>query len=76
MTTIDRNGGPHPDDLLSQYALDTLSEAEAPGLEAHLELCHACRDEVASLRETAAWLSGYVEVQMPPPDLQSSLMAA
>lgn len=76
MTTVEPNGGSHPEDLLSSYALDTLSGEETLGVEAHLDLCPACRDEVASLRETTAWLSRSAAAQIPPPGIQSRLMSA
>jgi len=76
MRMVDPYGDSHPEDLLSPYALDTLSEEEALGVEVHLESCQACREEAASLRETAAWLSASVAAQVPPPALQSRLMAS
>ena len=76
MTTADPIGGPHPEDLLIPYALDTLSEDGALEVEAHLDGCLTCQTEVASLREATAWLSGSVAARTPPADLLPRLMAA
>ena len=76
MTTVDPIGGPHPEDLLIPYALDTLSEEGTLEVEAHLDGCPACRAEVASFLDATAWLSGSVATHAPPADLQPRLMAA
>jgi len=76
MRMVDPYEGSHPEDLLSPYALDTLSEGGSLGIEAHLELCRSCSEEIASLRETAARLIASVAAQVPPPDLRSRLIAS
>lgn len=73
---IDPPGGPHPEDLLASYALDTLPEGDALQVESHLAVCSICRTEVAQLLRTTAFLSHAVEPQTPPPGLESRLMAA
>jgi len=50
--------------LSGAYALDALSEAERAEFEQHLATCAACRDEVDSLRATAARLA---ETSATPP---------
>jgi len=75
-TTNDPIGGPHPEDLLASYALDTLPEGDALQVESHLEVCTLCREEVALLLGTTVFLSHAVERQTPPPGLESRLMEA
>jgi len=50
--------------LSGAYALDALSEAERAEFDQHLATCAACRDEVDSLRATAARLA---ETSATPP---------
>jgi hypothetical protein len=44
-------------DLLAVYALDAVDPDEARRVEAHLAVCPRCRAEVATHRETAAYLA-------------------
>ena len=74
--TNDPVGGPHPEDLLASYALDTLPEGDALQVESHLDVCTLCRQEVADLLGTTVFLSQAVEQQTPPPGLGSRLMEA
>ena len=69
-------GGPHPEDLLSGFALDALEEDEASLVEAHLEDCQQCRVSVAEMHQAAGLLSRTVSVQNPPAYLQARLMQA
>jgi anti-sigma factor RsiW len=39
----------HPEELLPDYALGVLSPEEAAEIEAHLEACAACREELGQL---------------------------
>lgn len=75
-TTNDPMGGPHPEDLLASYALDTLPEADALQVESHLDDCTLCREEVAQFLGTTVFLSQAVERQTPPARLESRLMGA
>lgn len=52
------------EELLGAYALDAVEPGEAAAVEAHLEHCARCRDEVASHREVAAFLA-YVGAKAP-----------
>jgi anti-sigma factor RsiW len=75
---------PGPDELLPDdtvhlltgaYAADALdSEAERVAFEAHLARCPECREEVRSLRETAAALAAQV-AQPPPAELRRRVLA-
>lgn len=73
-TSNDPLGGPHPEDLLAPYALDSLPEGETLQVESHLESCSHCREEVAQLLRATALLSQAVDRQPPPAGLESRLM--
>ena len=75
-TTNDPVGRPHPEDLLTPYALDTLTDGEILQVESHLDVCSLCREEVAHLLQTTTLLSEAVGRQVPPSRLESRLMAA
>ncbi len=53
---------------LSEYVDGTLEQTKRDQLEAHIETCAACRDDVTSLRQTLALLNE-IESVPPPPDL-------
>ena len=56
-----------PHALVAAYALDALDSSEEREFEEHLAACEPCRDELASLRETAAALA--YDAPGPPPPL-------
>ena len=77
MTEIDDTiGEPHPEEFLAAYALNALPEAEEFQVEAHLDTCAICREEVARSLSATVLLSQAVERQTPPLELRSRLMAA
>ena len=62
--------------LTGVYALDALDdEQERREFEAHLAGCEECREEVRTLRETAALL-GVAASTVPPPGLRGRVLAA
>jgi anti-sigma factor RsiW len=60
--------------LSGAYAIDALSSLERVEFEAHLATCAACRDEVASLRETSALLGTSAAVA-PPASVREAVLA-
>ncbi len=56
-----------PHELTAAYALDALDAAEERAYEEHLARCPRCREELASLTETAGALAYGVEPATPPP---------
>jgi hypothetical protein len=52
-------------DLLSAYLDGELSPGELLRVEQHLRRCHACADEVDSLRQTTALVASLEEVELP-----------
>ncbi|MDP9071793.1 MAG: zf-HC2 domain-containing protein [Actinomycetota bacterium] len=59
---------------LGAYALGALDEEETATIDQHLELCAACRSEVAELREAATRL---VEPEgVPPADVWERVSTA
>jgi uncharacterized protein (TIGR03083 family) len=63
------------DDLLGAYALDAVEPDEAAAVEAYLERAPGAADEVARLRNAAAWI-GATEALTPPPELHGTVLAA
>jgi anti-sigma factor RsiW len=63
-------------DLTAAYALDALDEAERREYEAHLARCEQCRDELASLSETASSLAYAVDAAAPSPHLRDRILAS
>jgi anti-sigma-K factor RskA len=62
--------------LTAAYALDALDPEERESYEAHLGQCAQCREELASLGETATALA-FAVVSPPPPDrLRGQILAA
>lgn len=59
--------------LTGAYAVDALPEEERRDFEEHLEVCEACRREVAELRETAAHL-GAATAEAPPAHLRDAVL--
>jgi anti-sigma-K factor RskA len=65
---------PEIHDLAAAYALDALDPEERWTYEQHLYSCERCREEVASLRETAAELAYVPEGPVPPPALRDRIL--
>jgi anti-sigma factor RsiW len=61
-------------DLTPAYALDALDPAEEQAYEAHLAGCEQCREELASLRETATALAYGAEAASPPDALRGRIL--
>jgi len=61
-------------DLTAAYALDALDDEDARAYEEHLARCVRCRDELASLSETASALAYAVEAPAPPPELRTRVL--
>lgn len=66
------NGNVHA--LVGAYVVDALDDAERVAFEAHLATCADCRDEVASLGDTAALLGG-LSATAPPAGLRDRVLA-
>ena len=64
-----------PTELLADYVLGTLSPNETQALEAHLETCEACRQEVRRLQGTFYALPDALPLQTPPEDAWRKLQA-
>ena len=62
-------------DLTPAYALDALDDADRDAYEAHLQTCERCRDELASLQQTASALAYAVPSPEPPRELRSRIVA-
>lgn len=60
--------------LSGAYAVDALDDLERIRFEEHLAACADCRDEVASLRDSA-WMLGSLTDTAPPPELRDRLLA-
>jgi anti-sigma-K factor RskA len=60
--------------LTGAYALDAVSDVDRAEFERHLGECAACREEVAELRATGAWLAAAAAVA-PPPELKPLVLA-
>jgi anti-sigma-K factor RskA len=63
-------------DLTAAYALDALDPVERETYEAHLGQCAHCREELASLGETATALAFAVVSPAPPQRLRGRILAA
>ena len=63
-------------ELTAAYALDALDPEERETYEAHLAQCARCREELASLGETATALAFGVTSPAPPEHLRSQILAA
>jgi anti-sigma factor RsiW len=61
-------------DLTAAYALDALDADDAHAYETHLAHCERCRDELASLSETAGALAYATEAPAPPPELRARIL--
>jgi anti-sigma factor RsiW len=61
--------------LTGAYALNALAPDEIVEFERHMSTCFACTQEVAELRETAAWLANSA-AQPPPPELRGQVLTA
>jgi len=60
--------------LAGAYALDAVDDLERAAFDRHLRDCTSCAEEVAELRETAAWLTHTV-AEAPPPRLREAVLA-
>ena len=74
MTTNSTEGSPHPEDLLSMYALAALPEEAAQDVEAHLDGCPSCRTDLALLEATASRLAAAALPRTPPDGLRARLL--
>ncbi|HET7567654.1 MAG TPA: anti-sigma factor [Gaiellaceae bacterium] len=63
-------------DLTAAYALDALAADEAEVYEAHLAQCERCREELASLTDTAGALAWAVDAPPPPARLREAILGA
>jgi anti-sigma-K factor RskA len=63
-------------DLVPAYAVDALEPEEARALEAHLQECEACREELTRLQEVAAELATGVAAVEPPSWLRGQVLSA
>src|SRR5260221_4369181 len=63
-------------ELTAAYALDALDPEERETYEAHLAQCARCREELASLGETATALAFGVTSPAPPERLRDQILAA
>ncbi len=75
MLTPDPSNSIHPEEHLSAYALDVLSDVEATVVEVHLALCAVCQESIAEYQAAAAMLGQSVNQIPPPPALQALIMA-
>lgn len=64
-----------PTETLTDYVLGFLAPGEIRALEAHLETCADCRQEVYRLRETFYALPDALPLQAPPEDAWRKLQA-
>jgi anti-sigma-K factor RskA len=62
-------------DLTPAYALDALDENERADYERHLATCAQCREELATMQDTAAALAYAVESPAPPAHLRDRIVA-
>src|ERR1700716_2997339 len=63
-------------ELTAAYALDALDAEGRETYEAHLAQCARCREELASLSETATALAFGVTSPAPPERLRGQILAA
>src|SRR5215218_3620903 len=66
---------PMLDELLGAYALDAVDADEAVAVEAYLARAPHAADEVARLRNAAAWIAA-TEALAPPPELHDTVLEA
>jgi hypothetical protein len=64
----------HPSDDLAAYALGALEPAEEAAVQAHLDGCDRCRDELEWLRPAVDMLPASVPQVEPPRSLKRDLM--
>jgi anti-sigma-K factor RskA len=69
----DERHDPRFDELLPAYAAGALTESECREVEAHLDVCPACRSELAAWREATVALAEQVEAE-PPAGVRAELM--
>jgi anti-sigma-K factor RskA len=63
-------------DLTAAYALDALEAEERARYERHLESCHRCRDELATMWRTTEELAIAASGPSPPAELRTRILAA
>jgi anti-sigma-K factor RskA len=63
-------------DLTAAYALDALDADETRAYKAHLAQCERCREELATLSESATALAWAVDAPPPPAALRERILAA
>src|SRR5919201_2226165 len=61
-------------ELTAAYALDALDERDEREYEEHLARCPHCREELATLAETATGLAYGIESPPPPPGLRDRIV--
>lgn len=62
-------------DLLGAYALDAVSRDEGEAVEAHLETCRECSEELGQLLSVHDHLAMLAVEREPPPELRGRLLA-
>lgn len=73
MSTADRHRV--VEELLPAYALGAADEADVRRVEAHLEECEVCREELAVWRRSAEALAASAEPMEPSPGVRERLLA-
>jgi anti-sigma-K factor RskA len=63
-------------ELTAAYALGALDGPETEAFEEHLRHCEDCREQVAILRDTAAYLAHDAPAATPPPELRERVLSA
>jgi anti-sigma factor RsiW len=63
-------------DLTAAYTLDALDSDDRGAYEAHLGACERCREELATLADTAGALAWAVESPVPPDRLRERILEA
>src|SRR3954471_15979611 len=63
-----------PHSLVAPYALDALDGEEERSFEQHLASCERCREELAGLREAAAYLAYPATGPAPPAALKERIL--
>lgn len=61
-------------ELTAAYALDALDEQDELAYEEHLRTCPHCREELASVQDTAGLLAYGAVAQAPPPALRERIL--
>lgn len=64
----------HPTDLLPEYALGVLDEAEMSRVSGHLAVCAICREEVRGYQQVSDQLGFAAQSAAPPDGLREKIM--